>query len=565
MSTPQRPAQPDDSAHDTDGQEHTVEPADPDAPADPADLDGPDRLGWRPRPGRTAYRRGRLWPNGSTAPLRSDVLGALGVLKVATADQLQRLLRPGAASNTVVRQGLRDLALHSLVASDGNTKTGHKTWRLEGTAGLEAAGQVLGLFRSEMGSTARGAGRTGAQHAMAVNETVLAFVLGGTAEGAPGGVGTLADWATEVEYVLPGGRRKVRPDAVWQAPEIGVPVLMVEVDRSTMSTERLARKFTAYRELFRTKVKSNDPALADEEPADRMVHWWLRDWPGHTQPGYPPVALVVTDASPLALANRQQKVSDLARDAWGGSWWTIRSDDADGDGWRKYDDAVPVIATTLELLAEHGPLGPVWWRYGRNGARYSLLDALESPDTRAAYDERQEAREEKARQVRQAHRELMETLACADCGNVPRQESTTMYGPHGEQQWTRRPGGRCWDCKEKDLKRREKEKKAKAKAKAKEQLEAARAANAKLRPCWTCRGSIGGKEGSFLELTEEADPNRLECPDCVSDREDQKLGPLVLPQPTLRETLAARVSTPSDPWWQQRVQHATLYPAKDRR
>ncbi|MGW2402768.1 replication-relaxation family protein [Kitasatospora sp. NPDC001664] len=554
MSTPQRPAQPHDSAHDTDGQEHAAEPA---APAEPAELAEQDRLGWRPRPGRTAYRRGRLWPNGSTAPLRSDVLGALGVLKVATADQLQRLLRPGAGSNTVIRQGLRDLALHGLVASDGNTKTGHKTWRLEGTAGLEAAGQVLGLFRSEMGSTARGAGRTGAQHAMAVNETVLSFVLGGTAPDAPGGVGTLADWATEVEYVLPGGRRKVRPDAVWQAPEIGVPVLMVEVDRSTMSTERLARKFTAYRELFRTKVKSNDPALADEEPADRMVHWWLRDWPGHTRPGYPPVALVVTDASPTALANRQQKVADLARDAWGGGWWTRRDDNADGDGWREYDDAVPVIATTLELLAEHGPLGPIWWRYGRDDARYSLLDALESPDTREAYDERQAAREEKRRQE---HRDLMETLACADCENVPTQESTSEYGPKGRLRWFRRPGGRCWDCEEKDLKRREKEKKAKAK----QQLEAARAANAKLRPCWTCRGSIGGKAGSVLELTEEAGPNRLECPSCVSDREDQELGPLVLPLPTLRETLAARVSTPADPWWNLRVQHATLYPAKDR-
>ncbi|MFD9598405.1 replication-relaxation family protein [Kitasatospora sp. NPDC059973] len=546
MSTPQRPATTYDSAHDTDGQEHAADPAEP------------DRLGWRHRPGRTAYRRGRLWPNGSTARLREDVLGALGVLKVATADQLQRLLRPGAGSNTVIRQGLRDLALHNLVASDGNTKTGHKTWRLEGTAGLEAAGQVLGLFRSEMGSTARGAGRTGAQHAMAVNETIAAFVLGGTAEDAPGGVGRLADWATEVEYVLPGGRRKVRPDAVWQAPEIGVPVLMVEVDRSTLSTERLAGKFTAYRELFRTKVKSNDPALADEEPADRMVHWWLRDWPGHTRPGYPPVALVVTDASPLALANRQEKVSALARDAWGGGWWTRRDDNADGDGWREYDDAVPVIATTLELLAEHGPLGPVWWRYGRNDARYSLLDALESPDTREAYDERQAAREEKRRQD---HRDLMETLACADCGNVPLQESTSEYGPKGRLRWTRRPGGRCWDCEEKDLERREKEKKAKAK----QQLEAARAANAKLRRCWTCRGSIGGKAGSFLELTEEAGPNRLECPSCVSDRGDQELGPLVLPLPTLRETLAARVSTPADPWWNLRVQHTTLYPAKDRR
>lgn len=557
MSTPQRPAQPDDSAHDIDGQEHAVEPAEPhalaepDALADPADVVGPDRLGWRPPPGRTAYRRGRLWPNGSTAPLRSDILGALGVLKVATADQLQRLLRPGAASNTVIRQGLRDLALHALVASDGNTKAGHKTWRLEGTAGLEAAGQVLGLFRSEMGSTARGAGRTGAQHAMAVNETIAAFVLGGTDKDAPGGVGTLADWATEVEYVLPGGRRKVRPDAVWQAPEIGVPVLMVEVDRSTMSTERLAAKFFAYRELFRTKVKSNDPALADEELEDRMVHWWRRDWPAHTRPGYPPVALVVTDASPTVLANRQEKVADLSVEAWGGRWRTVHHDDNDGDGWRNYDDSVPVVTTTLQLLTEHGPLGPIWWRYGRAG-RHSLTDALDNPNNKDAYQQRQKAREKKARQE---HAEWMRTLACADCGKIPKEETAYEYGLGGN--WTRRPGDRCYPCH-----RKHKEDQAAA---ALQQLETARAANAALRPCWTCRESIGGKEDSPLELTEEAGPNRLECPHCEQTRKDKKRGPLVLPLPTMRETLAARVATPADQWWDLRVQHATLYPARDRR
>ncbi len=81
------------------------------------------------RPGRTAYRRSAANPNGSTTALRSDVLGTLGVLKVATADQLQRLLRPGAASNKAIRQALGDLARHGLVASDGNTRDRHKTWR----------------------------------------------------------------------------------------------------------------------------------------------------------------------------------------------------------------------------------------------------------------------------------------------------------------------------------------------------------------------------------------------------------------------------------------------------
>ncbi|MGW2254760.1 hypothetical protein ACWCXH_31915 [Kitasatospora sp. NPDC001660] len=72
------------------------------------------------------------------------------------------------------------------------------------------------------------------------------------------------------------------------------------------------------------------------------------------------------------------------------------------DGWREYDDAVPIVATTLELLATRGPLGPVWWRYGRDG-RHSLIEALENPNNRAAYDLRQAAREKKAQQD---HREL---------------------------------------------------------------------------------------------------------------------------------------------------------------
>ncbi|MFI6449641.1 hypothetical protein [Kitasatospora sp. NPDC050543] len=109
------------------------------------------------------------------------------------------------------------------------------------------------------------------------------------------------------------------------------------------------------------------------------------------------------------------------------------------------------VATTLELLAEHGPLGPVWWRYGRAG-RHGLLEALENPNNRAAYDQRQKAREKKARQE---HRDLMRALACADCGNVPEQASSGEYDPQGRMEWTRRPGGLCWACHEKHQRRRQ--------------------------------------------------------------------------------------------------------------
>ncbi|MFI8459497.1 hypothetical protein [Kitasatospora sp. NPDC085464] len=55
----------------------------------------------------------------------------------------------------------------------------------------------------------------------------------------------------------------------------------------------------------------------------------------------------------------------------------------------------------------------------------------------------------------------------------------------------------------------------------------------------------------MLELTEKAGPDRLECPQCAADREEQELGPLVLPVPTKRERVTALVSAPDDPWWEE--------------
>ncbi|MDH6145276.1 hypothetical protein P3T35_007331 [Kitasatospora sp. GP30] len=206
---------------------------------------------------------------------------------------------------------------------------------------------------------------------MAVNETVVAFVRGGTAPDAAGGIGLVTSWATEVEFTLPGGRRKVRPDAVLQAPEIGVPVLMVEVDRSTMALTLVAAKFAAYRELFRVKVRDNDPARSGEEPADRTVHWWRRAYPGHTRAGYPPVALLVADAGPTALTNRQEAIGDLSVEAWGG-WWCKVVRDYNEDAWREYDDSVPVIATTWSCWPGTG-------RWGRCGGATAAPDGTPSP------------------------------------------------------------------------------------------------------------------------------------------------------------------------------------------
>ncbi|MFI6449313.1 WD40 repeat domain-containing protein [Kitasatospora sp. NPDC050543] len=56
---------------------------------------------------------------------------------------------------------------------------------------------------------------------------------------------------------------------------------------------------------------------------------------------------------------------------------------------------LPAVETPLQLDPHRPPLGPVWWRFGRPG-RYSLTEALDNPNSRAAYDQRQQARDPQA-------------------------------------------------------------------------------------------------------------------------------------------------------------------------
>ncbi|MGK4586003.1 hypothetical protein [Kitasatospora sp. HPMI-4] len=143
-------------------------------------------------------------------------------------------------------------------------------------------------------------------------------------------------------------------------------------------------------------------------------------------------------------------------------------------------------------------------------------------------------------------------------GNVPKQESTLEYGPQGRQEWTRRPGGRCWPCHQETHGAPGAGGRGPGAAGGYPRGER-RAAAVLVVPGVYRRGA-----GSPLELTGTAGLGRLECPQCVSDREVEELGLLVLPVPTKREPVAGLVCAPDDPWWEARVLHARLYPAKDR-
>ncbi|MFE9400070.1 hypothetical protein [Streptomyces flavidovirens] len=59
-------------------------------------------------------------PNGSTTKARTWALAALGVVKVATAEQIRQLTCPGTADAQTVRNAAKDLVAEGLVVSLGS-------------------------------------------------------------------------------------------------------------------------------------------------------------------------------------------------------------------------------------------------------------------------------------------------------------------------------------------------------------------------------------------------------------------------------------------------------------
>jgi hypothetical protein len=377
------------------------------------------------------------------------VLLALGVVKVATVEQVRQLVLPGTADVQTVRNACKDLRHAGLAESVGRAArlgpsgklVRHDLWNLT-TAGLAAAASELGRPVKEMGGTAREAAKAGAAHALAVTDTIDAFrqspplatkpVARRTAMPPkqrvlpvrPQGLGHLRGWETEVALPVAGtftapAKGSLRSDAVLIAPEDGMPVLFVEVDNHTEPAEVVARKLVRYRAFFRRQVKDH---------RGRDIPLWSTLWEDSGRGGYPPVALVFTkDVGPEARMRRMKVIKEASRACWEGRWctdtgWQPPVDGEQQDGWWDYTDTVPVIATHLEHLRAKGPHGPIWWRFGR-AEWQSLTDALTNTRTKAEYDARDEQRRTERERARvledRQRRERLDAAwpwACPSCG-----------------------------------------------------------------------------------------------------------------------------------------------------
>jgi hypothetical protein len=226
---------------------------------------------------------------------------------------------------------------------------------------------------------------------------------------APDGIGTLASYATEVVLPVKGIWRNpaigsARADVVLTALA-GVPLLFIEVDNCTEEAVLIAQKFGKYARFFQRQERDTDGI---EKPMWRTC-WWAPAAEEYERV-HPPVLLVFHRAGQRSAKNRMARVADLTRHHWQGRWHP-------GGGYHSYDRCIPIVATTLQELREHGPAGPAFWRFGRDH-RQPLLDAIGNA-RRDAYlaRRRQAAREEQRRRAeREAAQREARRPVCADCG-----------------------------------------------------------------------------------------------------------------------------------------------------
>lgn len=419
---------------------------------------------------------------GSTEKTRTQVLMALGVVKVATAAQIRLLMCPGTADAATARGGCKDLEAEGLVLSAGRTsrleadgrRITEKLWSLT-PSGLEAAAVVLDRPVREMGGTAKAAAASGAKHAGKVTDTLAALLQtppettapvvrkntvpaqAPAPEQRPAGMGPIAAWSTEVSLPVVGSfaapqKGSLRADMTFAATGTELPLLFVEVDNGTESPPILAEKIARYQKFFARTVTQGK----------RDVVLWRTVWsvpdPGrHGGGSHPPVAVVFTKKmGAQAMADRMQNVADLSQQAWRGRWTSghgglYRAQDPDQDGYFDYEGTVPVVMTVLDRLERHGPHGPIWWRCGRKPALQTLADALDNPNDVRAYEVREEARRkardaEYARAAKEREEELRRREAsawpCPSCGRQVYPAGTD--GGWGEGSTT--TGGLCRVC-----------------------------------------------------------------------------------------------------------------------
>ncbi|MFD5633636.1 replication-relaxation family protein [Streptomyces sp. NPDC127077] len=267
-------------------------------------------------------------------PLTHQLLAALAQHRMATTHQLHVLLRPDRTRQSVSLQ-LNALRREHLV-DFAVLPQAHRTrvWYLTPKAARLTRDWPALRGRPPYPITSGSAASLKTPHTLTVLRTHLAFVADARRHGDEHGH---LDWTPEVSHAIGDGERVIA-DAVMHYTVTNSEHrrklrAFIEVDRTTMSSERLAAKLIEYARLW----SYEPPPMGRRRTAGPG---WLR-W----YPVFPRVLFVLTGATQPTLRNR---INDLQAMA------------AQHPLVRTLAGQVPLGAAVLETLEAQSPSAPVW-------------------------------------------------------------------------------------------------------------------------------------------------------------------------------------------------------------
>ncbi|MCB0859298.1 MAG: replication-relaxation family protein [Solirubrobacterales bacterium] len=237
-------------------------------------------------------------PRSGLPRISAEILASLGQHRVLTTEQVRRLHLPGRSSRRA-QQLLAHLwaaGLIERVQSPGDLP--RRLWFLSQTGARAAKDSGLA---SEVPPTLDPEQVTGQlqEHTLAVNDSMIQFAEAAHEHGDE--FGPLA-WRHEVVHPLDnnrGRRRRVlRADAVMtylrlEGSGVLVEQRFVEVDRATLSADRLTTELAAYAHLFRAEDDQGEPLW-------RSLY-----------PSFPPVICVLSGAPREGLERRRSTAITL--------------------------------------------------------------------------------------------------------------------------------------------------------------------------------------------------------------------------------------------------------------
>ncbi|WP_437109441.1 replication-relaxation family protein [Streptomyces sp. enrichment culture] len=277
-------------------------------------------------------------PRSRAEPLRHQVLAALAQHRIATTGQLRRMLRPDGTRQLISRvlNKLRCDGFVDYTVLPGSDRSRTHAWYLTPDGARLTKDLPILRGRPPYPITSTTAASLKTAHTLTVVRAHLAFAADARRLGHEHGPW---DWTPEVSHSIGEGERVVADAVLYYTVVRGEQRrklrAFVEVDRATMSGERLAVKLIEYARLHQYEAQ---PAGRRRRVAAEPG--WMR-W----YPVFPRVLFVLTGASRSRLEGR---ISDLQAMA------------AQHPLVAALAREVPLGAAVLEDLEQHGPAQAVW-------------------------------------------------------------------------------------------------------------------------------------------------------------------------------------------------------------